>query len=157
MRVALGRGEVFQSCSAVWEVLEDVSTRPPVLLLLRLPVAASIFVDHFAPIVGVWYQLKPVRFNWVNSPPLLNRNLCLLLPHPPHCSLLLLQPHLLLVRLVPPALLHQPLVRSQPGVSWSKVFLHLIQLTCESAEVVVLLSSLVIALHFPEQFRCANL
>ena len=28
-------------------------------------------MDHFASVVGVWYQLEPVRLNWVNSPPLL--------------------------------------------------------------------------------------
>merc|ERR1719234_1800444 len=119
MRVALGRRELIYKK----EVLEDVSTSPPVLLVLCLPITASIFVDHFAPIVRVWYQLEPVRLNWVNSPPLLNCNLCLLLPHLPNCPLLLVQPHLLLVRLIPPAILHQPLVRSQPGVSWSKFFL----------------------------------
>ena len=31
----------------------------------------SVFVDHFAPIVGVWYQLEPVRLNWLYSPALL--------------------------------------------------------------------------------------
>merc|ERR1719234_926812 len=110
MRVALGRRELIYKK----KVLEDVSTSPPVLPILGLPVAASVFVDHFSPIVRVWYQLEPVRLNWLNSPPLLNCNLCLLLSHLPNCSLLLLQPHLLLVRLVPPALLHQPLVGSQP-------------------------------------------
>merc|ERR1719234_1929365 len=137
MRVALGRRELIYK----GRFLEDVSTSPPVLLILGLPIAASIFVDHFPPIVRVWYQLEPVRLNWFNSSPLLHCNLCLLLPHLPNCPLLLLQPHFLLVRLVPPALLHQPLVRSQPGVSWSKFILQLIQLTCESAEVVVLFST----------------
>ena len=130
----------------------------------------SVFVDHFAPIVRIRYKFEPMRLNWVNSPPLLikctilskkdcalknrtNMNLDskfrLLLPLPSHCPLLLLQSHLLLVRLVPsgielafsflkplitqPALLHQPLVRSQSGVGRGNVFLHLVQLASESA------------------------
>merc|ERR1719322_1602208 len=109
VQVDISSGEYFS---------EDVGTSIPVLLLLSLPVAASVFVNHFAAIVGIWHKLEPMRLNWVNSSSLLSRQLCLLLPLLPHPSLLLLQPHLLLVRLVPPALLHQPLVRSQPGVSW---------------------------------------
>ena len=86
----------------------------------------SIFVNHFAAIVRIWHKLEPMRLNWVNSSSLLyntdmnvrfvsllefheaiiemhlSSQLCLLLPLLPHPSLLLLQPHLLLVCLVPP-------------------------------------------------------
>ena len=89
----------------------------------------SVFVDHFAPIVGIRYKFEPMRLNWVNSPPLLikctilskkdcalknrtNMNLDskfrLLLPLPSHCPLLLLQSHLLLVRLIPPGFKPSP-------------------------------------------------
>ena len=89
--------------------------------------------------------------------PLRQRHLGLLLPHPPHRALLLLQTHLLRVSLVPPeeeegeeemqreegkeegewgeeappALLHESLVRPGPGVGGRHTLLRLVQLTGE--------------------------
>lgn len=68
-------------------------------------------------------------------------------PPPPHGSLFLLQPLFLWVRLVPPPLLHQLLVRSQPAVGQSHSFLLLIQGQCQCWEVVHVLGVL------PERLR----
>lgn len=69
----------------------------------------------------------------------LGGNFGLLFPLPANGPLLLLQPNLLYIGLVPLSDLHQPLVGPQTTVRRGHVVLHLVQLACKLRKVVHLL------------------
>ena len=88
---------------------------------------------------------------------LLTGQLLLCLSLSPNLSLFLLQPDLLSVCLVPPALLHQPLVGSQSGVRGTDPLLHLVQLAGKPGEIVVFLRVGRRRSFLPQHLTVANL
>merc|ERR1719228_1188880 len=132
--------------------LKDISTHGPILLVFSLPISSLIFMDHFAPIERIWHSFEPCRMVRFRHTSLLRGQLSLLLSFLPGCPLFLLEPDLLQVSLVPPSLLHQPLIRPESGVCRSRSFLRLVELTGKSAKVVIFFRSFVVDTILPEQF-----
>lgn len=72
---------------------------------------------------------------------------------PPHAALLLLQPLLLSVGLVPAAVLHQPLVRPHSAVSGSHALLGLIEGESQGGEEVGALGTVTAGTQRATSFR----